>query len=127
MASKSHQMTGVNSGNVDDAINSLANPIPTIQSAKHNSKLSISYHALRKMIQRDIEVQHIEQVLNCSGVEILENYQQGERPLPACLILGKDIHHRCLHVLVTYPIIEVVTTYEPTMPKWINPRQRSGK
>jgi len=119
-------MTGVHFGSVNDEIN-LANPIPTIQSAKHNKGLGISYHALRKMIQRNIEVQHVEQVLNCSKVEILENYQRGERPFPSCLMLGKDTNKRYLHVLVTYPMTEVVTTYEPTMPKWINPRQRSIK
>jgi len=110
---------------VNDEMDSLANPIPTIQSAKHNKMLGISYHALRKMIQRNIEVQHIEQTLNWSEAEIVENYERGGRPFPSCLILGKDTDHRYLHVLVTYPTAEVVTTYEPTMPKWINPRQRS--
>ena len=105
-------------------MNILSNPIPVIQNAKHSGELLFSYHSLRKMIQRQISVDQIEQALDCSGVEIIENYPQIGRPSSECLILGVDRGGKSLHIVVAYPMAEVITTYEPTLPKWITARQR---
>lgn len=105
-------------------MDTVSNPIPLIQNAKHSEELIFCTHALQKMIQRGISVDQIEQVLDCSDVEILEVYPQIGRPSAECLILGIDKNGKYLHILVAYPITEVITTYEPTLPKWITPRQR---
>jgi len=105
----------------------LVNPIPAIQNAKHNGELLFHSYALRRIIERRLELVHIQQALNCSEAEILENYPQVGRPSPECLILGKDGTGRALHVLVAYPQVEVITAYEPTPPKWINPRERGKR
>ncbi len=105
-------------------MDTLSNPIPVIQKAKHSGELLFSYHALRKMIQRQISVDQIEQALDCSGVDIIENYPQIGRPSSECLILGIDRGGKCLHMVVAYPTAEVITAYEPASPKWMTPRQR---
>lgn len=102
----------------------LENPVCGIQNAKHEGKLSFSFHALRKMLERNIRVEQIEQALNSSEVEILENYPQVGRPSPECLIVGKDDSNRYMHVLVAYPQAEVVTAYIPELPWWENERKR---
>ena len=105
----------------------LENPIPGIQNAKHNGVLLFSSHALTRMMERSIRVDQIEQALNCSEVEIIENYPQIGRPSPDCLILGKDYGGLYMHMVVTYPVTEVINAYEPTPPKWITPRKRGER
>jgi len=105
----------------------LDNPIPVIQNAKHNGRLLYHDYALRRMIERHLESVHIQQALNCSEAEILENYPQVGRPSPECLILGIDEAGKTIHILVAYPLAEVITAYEPTLPKWINPRERGKR
>ncbi len=105
----------------------FANPIPGILNAKHNGRLLYHSYALKRIIERGLELVHIQQALNCSEVEILENYPQVGRPSPECLILGMDETGKAIHILVAYPLAEVITTYEPTLPKWINPRERGER
>lgn len=102
----------------------LTNSIPLIQRAKHGGQLHFSNHALLRMFEKSIRVEHIEQVLDCPSVEIIENYPHTGREQPECLILGADGDGRFIHVIVAYPIVEVVTTYQPSLPKWKTPRQR---
>jgi hypothetical protein len=102
----------------------LGNPISAIQRAKHAGKLSFSNHALERMLERYIRVEQIEQALNCSSVQIVENYVTTGRQESSCLILGLDDTGVNIHILVAYPSIEVITTYEPTLPRWITPKQR---
>jgi len=102
----------------------LSKPIPTIQGAKHGGALFISSHALQRMMERRITVDQLEQALDCSEVEVLENYPQVGRPSSACLILGMYGNGDCVHVVVSYPTVEIITVYPPTPPKWVNPRQR---
>jgi len=105
----------------------FANPIPEIQNAKHSGRLLYHNYALRRMIERRLELVRIQQALNCPEAEILENYPQVGRPSPECLILGMDGTGRALHILVAYPLAEVITVYEPTAPKWISPRERGKR
>ena len=121
------QKTGRRSGDIQTEMETFANPIPGIQNAKHNGRLLYHSHALRRIIERRLELVHIQQALNCSEAEILENYPQVGHPSPECLILGIDGTGRALHILVAYPLTEVVTAYEPTPPKWINPRERGKR
>ena len=103
---------------------SLDNPIPSIQQAKHDIGLLYHSHALLRMIQRSITAEQIEQALDCPNAEVLRNYPRTGRPCPECVILGEDRTGRNLHILTTYPIVEVITAYEPIPPKWVSPRER---
>ena len=100
-------------------------PIHLIQNAKHQNALGYIDYALKKMIEREITSDQVEEALNSNSAEILRNYPQAGRPSPECLILGwHDSGRRPLHVLVAYPEPYVVTAYEPTLPKWRTPRER---
>jgi|WetSurMetagenome_2_1015567.scaffolds.fasta_scaffold960183_2 hypothetical protein len=103
------------------------NPIPAIQKAKHDGTLLYHSHALKRMIQRQILVDDVIESLNCAEVEVIENYPQIGRPSSECLILGKYRDGKYLHMLVKSPVFEVITTYEPTLPKFKNPRERANK
>jgi hypothetical protein len=106
----------------------LGNPIPKIQTAKHSGRLQFSDHALSRMIERGISVQRVEEALDCSSVDIIENYYPSSgRTTTACLILGVDGSGTYLHVVVAYPIVEVFTSYEPLPPYWSTPRIRGGR
>ena len=95
-----------------------------IQAAKHDVGLLYNGHALLRMIKRDITTKQVEEALDCRKPEILRNYPQSGKPYPECLILGEDVHGKNLHILTTYPTVEIITVYEPSPPKWINPRER---
>lgn len=102
----------------------MSNPIPSIQKAKHSEELLFSDHSLKRMIQRKISVDHIEQALDCAEVELIEVYPQAGQHSPEYLILGIDDEGRSIHILVACPVNEVITTYEPQPPAWVNSRQR---
>ncbi len=103
---------------------SFANPLPEIQNAKHNGELLYHSYALKRMLERHLTLEQIKQALDSSEAEILENYPQIGRASPECLILGVDEAGKAIHILVAYPLAEVITTYEPTPPKWISLRER---
>jgi len=105
----------------------FANPLPEIQYAKHNGELLYNSYALKRMLERHLTLEQIEQALNFSEAEILENYPQIGRPSPECLILGVDGVGKSIHVLVAYPVAEVITAYEPTPPKFTHPRERGER
>lgn len=105
-------------------MDTLENPIQAIQHTKHSIGLLYNDHALLRMIQRNITTKQIEQALDCQEAEVLRNYPRTGRQCPECLILGKEESGKYLHILTAYPVVEVITAYEPIPPKWINPRQR---
>jgi hypothetical protein len=106
------------------SLETLENPISAIQQAKHGVGLLYNDHALIRLIQRNITTKQIEQALNCQDVEVIRNYPRTGRSCPECLILGKEESGKYLHILAAYPTVEIITAYEPTPPKWINPRER---
>jgi hypothetical protein len=106
---------------------SFTNPIPDIQDAKHKDELLYNSYALRRMLQRDLSVDCVKEALDCPSVEILENYPKIGRPSPECLMLGVDDTGKAVHILVAYPVAEVITAYEPTLPRWVNPRERAKR
>ena len=74
------------------------------------------------MIQRSIERHEVdESILNG---EIIEDYPD-DKYSPSCLIYGKTIDGRSIHVQVSYPPkVVVVTLYEPDSEEWIDGRIR---
>lgn len=73
-------------------------------------------HAIQRMAQRAIDVEHVRQALDTG--EIIEDYPD-DHPYPSTLILGW-IGSRPLHVVVaTSPTKRIViTVYEPDPSRW---------
>ena len=70
-----------------------------------------SDHAVKRMIQRSIDRNEIEETVNCG--EIIEEYPD-DKYSPSCLILGQTISKRNLHVQLSLPPkVVIITAYEP--------------
>ena len=96
--------------------------IGKIQEIIRKRKYRISEHAVKRMIQRSIERYEVEES-TLSG-EIIEDYPD-DKYSPSCLIYGKTIEGKSLHVQVSYPPkVVVVTLYEPDTVEWIDGRIR---
>ena len=81
-----------------------------------------SDHAVKQMIKRNISRQEIETIIN-EG-EILEEYPD-DKYSPSCLVYGKTVTGRSLHVQLSLPpTVVVITTYEPNPEEWVNGRNR---
>ena len=76
-------------------------------------------HVLKRMVERNIDFESIDQVLQKGRV--IKNYPDDE-PCPSCLILGFDENEKPLHVVVslddklkrTY----LITVYRPDQRIW---------
>lgn len=76
----------------------------------------ISVHASDRASERLIRSAKIEQAI-ANGI-IIEDYPD-DKYGPSCLIMGKSIDGRILHVQVSYPpSVKVITVYAPTVDKW---------
>jgi hypothetical protein len=81
-----------------------------------------SDHAIKRMIERDVERAEVEQAIN-NGV-IIEEYPD-DKYSPSCLIYGQTLAKRDLHIQASLPPkIVIVTTYEPDPSEWIDCRTR---
>ena len=99
--------------------------INCIQTAKHNQALWYSGHCLTRLFDHNITTGEIERALNSQKVEVLEHYPDDKRS-PSCLFLGWKSQTDALHIIVAYTISEVVTVYEPRLPRWKTPHDRGG-
>ena len=94
----------------------------SVRQAFINGLFRYTKHGLEQRIKRQISSAEIEEAV-LSG-EVIEDYPS-DKYGPSCLIFGKTSHNRPLHVqIVFYPIITVVTVYEPSPEKWIDYRER---
>jgi hypothetical protein len=74
-----------------------------------------SEHAIKRMIERKIQRNEIEEVI-FSG-EVIEEYPD-DKYSPSCLIYGKTDLSRKLHIQVSLPPkIVIITAYEPDIEK----------
>jgi hypothetical protein len=90
--------------------------IAVIQGLVSENKIEWTRHALARMTKRNISRQQVINVLKTG--EIIEEYPH-DKPLPSCLIAGKN--GIMLHVVCAIGHIElrVVTTYTPGNDKWL--------
>lgn len=84
-------------------------------------------HAEDEMIEEEtgrIRLSEIEEAL-LNG-QLLENYPNANRG-PCCLVYGRTQRGRPLHVVCTTSreVLFIITVYEPTLPTWETPTQRS--
>jgi hypothetical protein len=83
----------------------------------------LTAHAQQEMVDESIWLDDLISAL-CAP-ELLENYPEDRRG-PSCLVLGYSLGGRPIHVVCTanQPTLVVITVYEPSPPKWQDPRQR---
>jgi hypothetical protein len=87
-------------------------------------EFEFSRHAVDQTIRRGISVTEVRQAIAVSLV--IEDYPD-DKYGPSCLIFGRTLGGRPLHLQVSYPsrpIIKVVTLYEPDPDQWIDFRTR---
>jgi len=86
----------------------------------------ISPHALEECLEEDILVEELEYVL-LNG-DVLEQYGKRNDPRgDRCLVLGYRPQGDALHVVVAQACdgaMNVVTTYLPKPPKWLDDKTR---
>ena len=81
-----------------------------------------SDHAIKRMIERDIERIEVEQAVNNGA--IIEEYPD-DKYSPSCLIYGQTLAKRDLHIQASLPPkVVIVTTYEPDPSEWIDCKMR---
>ena len=92
--------------------------IKKIRSIVSKNKYRVSDHAVKRMIKRTIDLKEIKEVV-LKG-EIIEEYPD-DKYSPSCLIYGKTITGKDLHVQISLPPkIVLITVYEPDPAEWIN-------
>lgn len=96
--------------------------IEKIRNAFIDRKFRYTKHGVEQRINRDIDSKEIEQAI-LTG-EIIEDYPS-DKYGPSCLIYGKTEKGQALHIQIAlYPIISIVTVYEPNPEEWINNKIR---
>jgi hypothetical protein len=80
-------------------------------------KVALTIHAKKRMEERGVNV---DDVLHCiNSGEIIEQYED-DKPLPSCLILGKDMRDNGLHIVISKDdeFIYLITAYYPDHERW---------
>lgn len=96
--------------------------IETIQDKIRHRQYAFSDHAVKRMIRRRIVRHEVEDAILVG--EIIEEYPD-DKYSPSCLIYGKTITGKDLHIQVSLPPdIVIITTYEPDTEEWINGKVR---
>lgn len=96
--------------------------IEKIRDAFIDRKFRYTKHGVEQRINRNISAKEIEQAI-LTG-EIIEDYPS-DKYGPSCLIYGKTAKGLILHIQIAiYPVISVVTVYEPKLEEWINNKIR---
>lgn len=73
-------------------------------------------HASNRAVERDIASSGIAEAVLAG--EVIEDYPDDKYGL-SCLLLGKTVIGRILHVQVSYlPKVKVITLYEPSADEW---------
>lgn len=92
--------------------------IKEIQDRIKQGLYRFSDHAVKRMIERSIERSEVEYVIMRG--EIIEEYPD-DKYFPSCLIYGKTVGGRDLHVQISFPpSVVLITTYEPDPEEWID-------
>ncbi len=96
--------------------------IHPIQDVARRGQLFFTDHAVRQMARRGIMDTDVQEAI-ISG-EIIEEYPD-DKYGPSCLIYGKTLLGRPLHVHCCLPPrVRVITAYQPDPNEWIENRQR---
>jgi hypothetical protein len=97
--------------------------LPLIRKQAQAGEYRLTVHAHQEMWDEDISLSEVLEAITTAHV--LENYPEHRRG-PCCLINGRTVQGRALHVVCTTvcEMLILITVYEPKPPKWISPTQR---
>lgn len=95
-----------------------------IRSQAKNENLRVTQHAQQEMVEEGFTLNNVLEAI--SAGKILENYPDHKRGA-CCLVNGLTHEKRPAHIVctTTWPMLIIVTVYEPKPPKWKTPTQRS--
>lgn len=88
--------------------------------------IRVTRHAQEEMEAEQITLDEV--LVAIADGQILEDYAEHRRG-PCCLLYGRTYRERPLHVVCTtaHTLLIIITVYEPSPPKWVNPTQRREK
>lgn len=91
--------------------------IEEFQSMNMLEKVAITKHARKRLTERRIQVDDIISAIDTG--EIIKEYID-DKPLPSCLILGKAVSRKMIHVVVSKDeeFIYLITAYFPDKEQW---------
>jgi hypothetical protein len=98
--------------------------LPQIQQQLAGGEFEFSRHALRRVVERNINEQEIREA--GANAEIIENYPD-DKYSPSALLLGFTAAGRALHFQVSFAesdATKIITIYEPDPREWIENRKR---
>ena len=87
-------------------------------------QFEFSKPATDQSLIRGISVQEVRELFG--SAEVIEDYPE-DKYGPSCLIFGKTLAERPLHIQCSYPsrpLIKVITLYEPDPARWIDFKRR---
>ena len=89
-----------------------------------SGQVRITQHAQQEMVEEEILLDEVLEAIVKS--KILEDYPDHKRG-SCCLLGGATRTGRPLHIVCTTAlrVLVIITTYEPLLPKWLSPTQRS--
>ena len=90
-----------------------------ISKCAKKEKLFWTYHVNMRLETRNIDTDDVVHALK--HCKVIEEYPK-DAPLPSCLVLGRDMHNRVIHVVVAIDEYEenlrIITSYRPTLEQW---------
>lgn len=91
--------------------------ISEFQSMNRLDKIAVTKHARERLVERGIQADDI--ISTISSGEIIKEYPD-DKPLPSCLILGKAIDGKALHIVISKDaeFIYLITAYFPDVEQW---------
>ena len=101
----------------------LQEVLARIQALSAAGEVRVTQHGQQEMAEEDTTLGEVLQAI--AAGQVLENYPDHRRG-PCCLVYGRTVQGRPLHILCTsvQPVVIVITVYEPRPPKWVTPTQR---
>ncbi len=102
--------------------------IREIQEAYQGDRVLFTAHARREMMEDEFgQIFEVEVAAAVASGEIIREYPE-DRPYPSCLILGRSVSGRPLHLVVALDDSEarsvIVTVYQPDPDRWLDFRTR---
>lgn len=91
--------------------------IEEYQAMNSLDKIAVTKHAKMRLEERGI---HMDDIIMAIGKgEIIKEYKN-DKPLPSCLILGKSVEDKPLHLVVSRDeeFIYLITAYFPDSKQW---------
>ena len=79
-------------------------------------------HAQGRMAQRQITDHEVQESILSSVAEVIEEYPT-DKYSPSCLIYGRTVQGRVLHVQVNHSGV-IITAYDPDPEEWIDLKRR---